>query len=324
LNASFTSYVLDLYGTFLNYIGEEDQAAASKSLAEDQKMAVREQWAGRWFKRQWLNDSLGWIGENVMWLEPQPWAIIGGASTEEQTLALVNSMNELMRDPSPIGAMLHSENIEAMPVPAGTLTNGGVWPSINGTLIWALANVDKELGWEEWKKNSLAYHADAYPDIWYGIWSGPDSYNSTLSDFPGHTYVSADNKDEEVLGGINWTDFPVMNMHPHAWPLYDIPKLFGLEFTSDGFQINPTFPMDYDFDSPLVSLKKEGNALSGKYNPQKPGEWTIIVQGLDSSNYKSLTVNSMAEEINSNEKGDIIIKGSSTPDSPLLWVLDHK
>jgi hypothetical protein len=321
LNASFTSYVLDLYGTFLNYIGEEDQAAASKSLAEDQKMAVREQWAGRWFRRQWLNDSLGWIGEDVMWLEPQPWAIIGGASTEEQTLALVNSMNELMRDPSPIGAMLHSENIEAMPVPGGTLTNGGIWPSINGTLIWALANVDKELGWEEWKKNTLAYHAEAYPDIWYGIWSGPDSYNSSLSDYPGHTYVSADNKDKEVLSGINWTDFPVMNMHPHAWPLYDVPKLFGLEFKTDGFQINPTFPVNYDFDSPLISLKKEGNVLSGKYNPKNPGEWIITLQGLSASEYKSLTVNGIAAELAVNEKGELIIKGSSTSDSPLKWRL---
>ncbi|RLD67183.1 MAG: hypothetical protein DRI98_12840 [Bacteroidetes bacterium] len=321
LNASFTSYVLDLYGTFLEYMGEEDRAAASKSVAEGQKMAVREQWAGQWFKRQWLNDSLGWIGGDVMWLEPQPWAIIGGASTEEQTKVLVNSMNKYMRDPSPIGAMLHSESIEAMPVPAGTLTNGGVWPSINGTLIWALANVDKSLGWDEWKKNTLAYHAEAYPDIWYGIWSGPDAYNSTLSDLPGHTYVSPENSDKEVLSGINWTDFPVMNMHPHAWPLYDVVKLFGLEFTSDGFQINPSFPKNYNFDSPLISLKKEGNSLGGKYNPVKPGEWKIIVQGMDISEYKSLTINGVAAVLNVNGKGELIIQGSSTMDSPLKWEL---
>jgi hypothetical protein len=284
-------------------------------------MAVRKQWAGQWFKRQWLNDSLGWIGGDVMWLEPQPWAIIGGASTEEQTKVLVNSINKHMRDPSPIGAMLHSESIEAMPVPAGTLTNGGVWPSINGTLIWALANVDKGLGWDEWKKNTLAYHAEAYPDIWYGIWSGPDAYNSTLSDFPGHTYISPENKDKEVLSGINWTDFPVMNMHPHAWPLYDVVKLFGLEFTSDGFQINPSFPKDYHFDSPLISLKKEGNSLGGKYNPMIPGEWKIIVQGMDISEYKSLTVNGVAAVLNVNGKGELIIQGSSTMDSPLKWEL---
>jgi hypothetical protein len=181
--------------------------------------------------------------------------------------------------------------------------------------------VDKELGWEEWKKNSLAYHADAYPDIWYGIWSGPDSYNSSLSDYPGHTYVSADNKDKEVLSGINWTDFPVMNMHPHAWPLYDVVKLFGLEFTTDGFRINPTFPMDYNFDSPLISLKKEGDIIFGKYNPTNPGQWTITVMGLDVSEYKSLIVNDMEVELNVSNKGELIIKGSSTPGRPLVWEL---
>ena len=321
LNASFASYVLDLYGTFLNYLGEEDLARESKKVAEGQKIAVREQWTGKWFKRQWLTDSLGWIGEDVMWLEPQPWAIIGGASTQAQTELLVNSINEYVRDPSPIGAFLQSDVIDAMPVPGGTLTNGGVWPSINGTLVWALANEEKELGWEEWKKNTLAYHAEAYPDIWYGIWSGPDSYNSVLSDHPGHTYVSADNANKEVLSGVNWTDFPVMNMHPHAWPLYDVVKLFGLEFTSNGFQINPSFPIDYNLDSPLISLKKEGNNLSGKYNPLAPGEWEIIMQGFTGSDYQKLVVNDLAIDMHVNEKGELIIKGSSTMDSPLRWEL---
>jgi hypothetical protein len=112
-----------------------------------------------------------------------------------------------------------------------------------------------------------------------------------------------------------------MNMHPHAWPLYDVVKLFGLEFTSDGFQINPSFPKNYNFDSPLISLKKEGNSLSGKYNPVKPGEWKIIVQGMDISEYKSLTVNGVAAVLNVNGKGELIIQGSSTMDSPLKWKL---
>jgi len=321
LNASFASYVLHLYGTFLSYMGEEDQAIESERLAEDQKNAVRKQWTGEWFRRQWLTDSLGWIGEDIMWLEPQPWAIIGGASTEELTGILVHSINEKMRAPSPIGAMLLSEKIESMEVPAGTLTNGGVWPSINGTLVWALAGVDKALGWDEWKKNSLACHAEAYPDIWYGIWSGPDSYNSILADEPGHTYVSPENGDNSVLSGINWTDFPVMNMHPHAWPLYDVTKLLGLEFTPDGFRVNPSFPVDYSFDSPLISLKKEGDHLRGTYNPLVPGEWTITVAGLNISEYSKLVVNDTAADLNINDEGELIFKGGSTREKPLTWEL---
>lgn len=110
-------------------------------------------------------------------------------------------------------------------------------------------------------------------------------------------------------------------MHPHAWPLYDIPKLFGLEFTIDGFHINPTFPMDYDFDSPLISLKKEGRSVSGTYNPKKAGEWKIVVQGLDSSEYKNMVVNNIVKELNTNGRGEIIIVGSSSLDNPLQWEL---
>ena len=323
LNASFASYVLDLYGTFLSYMGDEDQAGESERLAEDQKNAVRKQWTGEWFRRQWLTDSLGWIGGDIMWLEPQPWAIIGGASTGEQTTILVHSINEKMRDPSPIGAMLLSKEYGSMEVPAGTLTNGGVWPSINGTLIWALASVDKSLGWDEWKKNSLACHAEAYPDIWYGIWSGPDAYNSTLSNKPGQTYVSPENGNNSVLSGINWTDFPVMNMHPHAWPLYDVSKLLGLEFTKEGFRVNPSFPVDYSFESPLISLKKEGGQLSGSYSPLIPGEWTITVTGLNISEYSRLVVNDRVADLNVNENGELIITGSSTGESPLTWDLKN-
>ena len=92
----------------------------------------------------------------------------------EQRKTLVTALDELVRKPSPIGAMIESQGDPAMASPVGILTNGGVWPSINGTLIWALAMADGALAWDEWKKNSLAMHAEAYPEIWYGIWSGPD------------------------------------------------------------------------------------------------------------------------------------------------------
>jgi hypothetical protein len=55
------------------------------------------------------------------------------------------------------------------------LSTGGIRPSINGTLIWALALVNGSMAWDEWKKKSLALHAETYADVWYGIWSGSDA-----------------------------------------------------------------------------------------------------------------------------------------------------
>src|SRR5271169_326678 len=166
LNAAMASYVLDYYGRMLSYIGDSKAADQARAKAEAQRQAVRTQWVGSWFRRAWLGQQLGWIGEDHVWLEPQPWAVIGGAATPDQRAQLVKALNELVRKPSPIGALLQNRGEATMGSPAGTLTNGGIWPSINGTLIWALALEDGTSAWDEWKKNSLALHAESYPEIW--------------------------------------------------------------------------------------------------------------------------------------------------------------
>ncbi len=140
---------------------------------------------------------------------------------------MVASIDELVRKPSPIGALLLSQPDPTMHNDAGVGTNGGIFAAINGTLVWALALVNGSMAWDEWKKNSLARHAEAYPDMWYGIWSGPDAYHSVLSKDPGHTEP----------------DFPVMNMHAHAWPLYSAAKLLGLEFHENGINFRPDLPL---------------------------------------------------------------------------------
>jgi hypothetical protein len=171
----------------------------------------------------------------------------------------------------------------------GEGTNAGIWPSINGTLIWALSLIDGELAWDEWKKNSLAYHAENYPEVWYGIWSGPDTYNSNLSEYPGQTVFKAfeqsegdeDAESKENLGhiGINWTDFPVFNLHPHAWPLFNTKHLIGINFTIDGVEIKPILPIDkYKFASPLIGFQKEKNFYSGWYAPLSEGNWKMILK----------------------------------------------
>jgi hypothetical protein len=329
LNAAFASYALELYARMLASVGDGELAAEASSYAEGQRRAVREQWVGQWFRRGWLSDKLGWIGENEMWLEPQPWAIIGQAATPEQTRQLVASMNELVRAPSPIGALLMSRTLPQIATAPGMLTNAAIWPSINGTLVWALALVDGKLAWDEWKKNSLAYHAEAYPDIWYGIWSGPDTYNSTFSKYAGQTFF-----DEKALAGgesesplstkVNWTDFPVMNMHPHAWPLYDTAKLIGAEFTPEGLTLSPALPQPaYSFASPLLGLERSPGGYAGWYAPQEAGSWRITLRLPEGERARltRLEVNGQTQPLQRNAEGDIELTGASAPDQPLRWAL---
>jgi hypothetical protein len=324
LNAAMASYVLDYYARMLAYVGDTKAADQARAKAEAQRQAVRACWQGRWFRRAWLGSQLGWLGEDRVWLEPQPWSIIGGAATPEQRKVLVTSLNELVREPSPIGALVQSQGDPTISSPLGTMTNGGIWPSINGTLIWALAHVDGAQAWDEWKKNCLALHAEAYPDIWYGRWSGPDTYNSVLSRHPGQTmFVEPSPHDHSLQAesGLDWTDYPVMNMHPHAWPLYSAAKLLGLAFQENGVSFQPTLPLaEYEFSSPLLGFKKTKDGYSGWYAPSASGHWDYEIQLPDSevARFRQVKINGQKQRLSSPAQ-EIRFSGESKPGAPFYW-----
>jgi Glycosyl hydrolase 36 superfamily, catalytic domain/Glycosyltransferase family 36 len=324
LNAAMASYVLDHYARMLAFVGQATSADSARAKAEAQRDAVRACWQGRWFRRAWLGPQLGWLGEDHLWLEPQPWSIIGGCATADQRATLVTSLYEMVRKPSPIGAMVQSQGDPTMNSRVGTGTNGGVWPSINGTLIWALALVDGAQAWDEWKKNCLALHAEAYPDVWYGIWSGPDTYNSVLSKHPGQTMFfehAADETGVHADTGLNWTDYPVMNMHPHAWPLYSAAKLLGLEFRETGVRFQPTLPLaEYEFTSPLLGFKKTKDGYTGWYSPAVAGNWEFEIQlpGSDAARFRQAKINGQAAPLRNSPKG-IGFSGQSSPGKALRW-----
>ena len=324
LNAAMATYVLDYYARMLDYTGNSTLATEARAKSEAQRAAVRTTWQGQWYRRAWLGPQLGWIGEDHLWLEPQPWAIIGGAATRDQRHTLADSINRLVRRPSPIGAMVQSQGDPTMDNAVGTATNGGIWPSINGTLIWALALEDGAQAWDEWKKNCLALHAEAYPQIWYGIWSGPDTYNSVLSKYPGQTMffqASPDGTARRTDQGLNWTDFPVMNMHPHAWPLYSAAKLLGVEFNEKGLSFQPGLPLaEYEFASPVLGFKKSSDSYSGWYAPSVAGRWEIHLRLSEdeAGRMRQLKINGSRAPLHKSA-GTISIEGESRPGAPLRW-----
>jgi hypothetical protein len=305
LNAAMAGYVFDYYARMLEFSGSPTLSKEARAKAEDQRQAVTKQWTGQWFRRAWLGKGLSWSGEQQLWLEPQPWAIIGGGATPEQVKTLIMSLDELVRKPSPIGALLQSRVDPTMKDEAGVGTNGGVFIAINGTLIWALAMVNGSMAWDEWKKNALARHAEIYPDMWFGIWSGPDAYNSVLSNNPGATSP----------------DFPVMNMHSHAWPLYSAAKLLGLEFHESGISFRPDLPLpEYEFASPLLGFKKSPGGYSGWYAPAVAGRWSldITLPDTDLARVHELSVNGVPEAWDSIER-ELRFSGESKPGLPLRW-----
>ena len=185
---------------------------------------------------------------------------------------------------------------------------------------------DGAMAWDEWKKNMLASHAEAYPNIWYGIWSGPDFYRSTLSPHPGETqYADPSSSDprERNDWGADWTDCPVMCQHQHAWPLYTVAKLMGLEFHETGINLQPVLPMaEYDFNSKLVGMKKGKTGYAGWYEPSVAGTWKVEIRLPEAERAKvhSVKVNGTAQAV-AGTSGAIEFKGASQPAKALRWEL---
>ncbi|HEX3746645.1 MAG TPA: hypothetical protein VHW09_22060 [Bryobacteraceae bacterium] len=318
LNSAMAAWVFSCYAEMLRFTGGgaalADEVDAS---AKQHRKAVADQWNGQWLRRAWLGPTLGWVGEKSLWLEPQPWAILSGALDSAQTGELVRAIDENLRKGAVAGAVQMGPGPDAqgaVGTDPGTSVNGGIWPSLNQTLIWALARVDPAMAWDEWKRNSFARHAETYPDIWYGVWSGSDTYNSPHSKAPGETVTST---------YLHYTDFPVLNLHSHACPLYSAAKLLALEFNARGFGVNLRLPVEaFRFESPLVGVVKEAvGKYQGWYEPAREGTWTISLSldPKEASHIAAIEVNGKKSRTTVGADGVVRLEGAGGPGRALRW-----
>jgi len=211
LNSAMAAWVLPVYAGLAERLGDPVTAVAARAYAEDLRLRVADEWNGQWFRRAYGPGAT--VGDDSPWLEVQPWAILCGAADPERARALLATIDQTCRAGSPLGA--------------GVRPRGRIWLSINMTLIWAAARLDPDLAWDEWRRMTLQAHSTAYPHIWTGVLSGPDSYLEPESTRPGETWVLPD------LGAAMQA-YPVANLHSHSQPLLGYLRLLGVEPTADG------------------------------------------------------------------------------------------
>ncbi|HXQ22097.1 MAG TPA: hypothetical protein VN812_10530 [Candidatus Acidoferrales bacterium] len=240
LNSAMTSWVLGVFGALATRLGEAALATEARTQADELRQLVSDAWNGSWFHRAYAPGG-GVIGDTDLWLEVQPWALLCGAANQTQAQALLNTIDQRARRSSPLGARIRW--------PAtGNGTAGGIWYSINMTLIWAATHVSSTLAWNEWRRMTLGSHTAAYPEIWEGTLSGPDSWNPPESSRPGRTWASPPTFAMQA--------FPVNNMHSHSQPLLAYLRLLGVEPTSRG---TLAVGKGGDFQSPVMQLKRTGH-----------------------------------------------------------------
>jgi hypothetical protein len=228
-NSAMAAYVLPRAAELLPEAAGELRAWAAR-LRE----AVDASWTGRWFLRG-FDGRGGAIGRDHLFLDANAWCLIARIGSEERRRALVETIAERCDDPSPIGPTIldRPHPVRGGILPPGWDTNGGVWAAISGLLAWGYALHDPERAWRCLEKQTLAAHARAHPEVWYGVWSGPDSYNSHLGERAGETFVQP---------ATPMREFPVMNSNCHAGVLLALLKVLGVEATPGGVCVERRAP----------------------------------------------------------------------------------
>ncbi|MBW2386127.1 MAG: hypothetical protein JRG92_21040 [Deltaproteobacteria bacterium] len=227
LNSAMAAWVLPVYAGLCNRLGDKETASAARILGEELRTAVAREWNGRWFRRAY-GPGAPPVGEEDCWLEVQPWALLCGAADADQARKVLAEIDQHLRGDSPLGARVRwpiFRDNDLMGGPGEGAGGGGIWFSINMTLIWAAAHVDPKLAWDEWRRMTLANHQSHYPAVWTGTLSGPDAYNGVESTRPGETWGSRALSMQ--ANGMN-------NQHSHSQPLLSYLRLLGVEPLADG------------------------------------------------------------------------------------------
>ena len=257
-----TAYVYPRLAELADARGDKEFAADLRRSGARDLATERREWTGKgWFSRGYAGERQ--LGSGAVFGEPQPWAILARAPSRKQTRVVVKNVRRyltgvgapaVVHGPARIGSSQspaandpgvteHSQPSAGIGGNAAVYV-GGTWFAVNGWLTWALGTLDRVVphaaayAFDEFRRNTLAAHAAAFPGHWDGIISVDDVCNSF--------YAS---KDPANCGNGLSTNYEGQIMHQPAWTLYDATKLAGIQPTAVGYRIDPHLP------SPRYSLR---------------------------------------------------------------------
>ena len=281
-NSQQALYVLPLAAALLD-AHEPALAAELRSKVAPLCEAVKATWTGEQFGRAYFGDGV-LLRPTEPDLEATVWALIGDCFQKSQDRAtLVERARARLDMPSPAGALLREK--------------GQVWPAISALLTWGYARSGRDdLALAHLARNTMAMHAVAYPDVWSGIWSGPDGLQgpdppAQPSDFAGTALLTA---------GESWyspvtpmTDFPVQNNNQHAMPLWAMIKMAGVETLVDGLELAPHLPQ-LALRTALLDLDARPGQLTGTWRPTGQGARRLVVHAPVGTQIVAVTLNGEA------------------------------
>jgi len=274
MNTAMCCVMLPLFADLAGMRGDAEAEAAARDYLAGMRAALDEAWRDDHFIRSY--SGLGRVfGDEDIYLEPQAWALLAGdVLPPEQEKILVETVVARLKKPSALGMMISTSTSGSMTTRPGEQEEGGIWFAINGPAAVALSKHDPGLGWQEVMDNTLGRHAHLYPELWYGIWSGPDAWNSIFSDRPGKTWYM-----KTPLFNTGPQMYPVQNAHSHCQTLWATARMAGVTPTAGGWLVEPRIPMQsYSFDCALFGVSVEPGRIAGRASLPEPAPLTIMVR----------------------------------------------
>ena len=262
-------FVVMGFGLLHDVLAPRDRALADavETLRASQATALEaEAWNGRWYERGFV-DSGHPLGADRLFLEPQVLPILAGLTSPGRRAALLDLVDDQLE--TSIGAV---STIALTPSDGGDVDApqiGGVWPVANAWLTEAYAIEDPARGWDSLIRNTLFRHASVYPALWYGIWTGPDSFYGPDAERPGEA-------DAHLATAL--TDYPALNVHVHAAPLRALLGVLGIEPRATGLAIAPRVPTErFDVIWPRLALSSRPDRIAGSITPVGSGRFELAV-----------------------------------------------
>ena len=243
-------------------------AERMRALTVGQADALNQQaWEGHYFYRGFV-DSGNPLAPQIFFLEPQVLPVLAGIVDESRRDAALNEVTQRLE--TSIGALSNVTIGTDMGVggPDRPLV-GGIWPVANAWLTGAYARRDVNEAWSSFRRNTLAAHAEKYPDLWYGIWTGPDSFDGPDNERPGEADAHA---------ATALTDYPALNAHMHTGSLRALVDLVGISGTRDGVRIAPRLPTEtFSVEWPRLRLRGRPRSIEGSIVASSDGPLVMDV-----------------------------------------------
>lgn len=276
-NAAMAAFIAPWAAALMQAAGEGSAATELLALGASQHAAVGRQWTGDWYLRAWFGPDDP-FGEDVIFLFSSALAMIAAVPDAARGATLATHLDQYLIEPSTTAMFQFWYLNPPENVIEGATDAGSTNPAIAALGVWGLANYDRELAWQGFLRNTMVRKAEVYPDLWYGIWSGPDAQYTNVHEDAGQTWASP---------ATPMRDHPVLNSNQHVGPLLGAIRLAGLEPatapTADGpmpaLRVGPRVPagVEWTLDLPLAKVSTKAGEYTVELRPVADGTRRLVV-----------------------------------------------